>query len=124
MFTYWSDTLKAPMTEEELETVKSPHEYPYSHSPILCFDTGEEARHTVYHDRMMRWDFDKYEKIAQRYLKSPGQAYLESKSRDLLEKLLQGYFANSDIRLVRMIHYCRPDNGYPNYRFDYYIKGE
>lgn len=100
------------------EPWKSKIEYPYSYDPIHVYgNPNVKATSTVYSDRLVQWDGEKYNRICQEMF----GRYIENWSdhSNKAEEFLQRYFEKPEIKVAAIIEYCNPSNGYPYWRIDY-----
>ena len=96
---------------------KTKDTYPYSYSPFLIYlnENVKKATSSVYSDRLLSWDRDKYKRLSDKHLKDVRWDNADSKR---IEEFLCDYFGKKII-LVANIQYVNMSSGYPVWRFDY-----
>lgn len=85
---------------------------------VIC--KNKKANRTFYHDRMLQWDSEKYDKIATKIFGRPIQSFYGCSEKDI-ETFLKDYF-DEELELVAISFDINPSNGYDIWRFDCYIK--
>lgn len=95
-------------------------DYPYSYDGFVLHRLGEnkEANGTVYSDRLYEWDNKRYNTLRQKHFGDNSQ-YWGSSYPSLIEKFLQDYMDNQDLKLIIVMEHCNLATGYPVWRFDY-----
>lgn len=96
--------------------------HPYSYDGFVTHRAGpnSEATGTVYSDRLMQWDWKKYNVLSKKHFGNEGQNfYLTDRTPAKIEAFLRDYNDNPKLKLVLIMQYCNQSSGYPVWRFDY-----
>lgn len=93
-------------------------DYPYSYDEYVQWK-GDYSKtdHAVYSDRIMRWDYDKFNKCCREVWGNEGQRF-DNRSPVDIEKFLSLYY-EEDIKLTAVMQGCNASNGYPYWIFFY-----
>lgn len=84
------------------------------------FYTGDTV-HDMYSDRMMQWDFKKYNNSRRRHFGDESQCWF---SPDMIKtKLFLEDYLEDEINGFRVVRFTNVSNGNPLWRFDTYKKG-
>ena len=86
-------------------------------------DFGIQPKHSVYSDRLFQWDSQKYNQCCREVWKNEAQSFYDRDASDI-EKFLQLYLGDSNVRLCRVLQDENRATGYPYWRFDYVVAGE
>lgn len=94
-------------------------QYPYSYDPYVQWRDGsnEEIECCVYSDRLMQWDFDKFNSCCQKVFGDRGQLFNQRQPKQI-EQFLSLYF-DTPIKLIVIQEGCNVSNGYPYWIFHY-----
>lgn len=93
--------------------------YDYSYNSHLNI----KPKGSAYSDRMMEWDFDKFQKSLIKIFGNKSQLFYKShKSPDKVELFLREYFDDDSILLLEVKHSINQYTGYPVWCFIYYKK--
>lgn len=92
---------------------------PYAYKEFYLYRSGGESNAGVYSDRLMQWDYDKYNRCCKEVWGDKGQ-YFDSRKPTEIERFLQLYNENDDIKLIDIIEGCNASNGYPFWAFKYF----
>jgi hypothetical protein len=97
---------------------RSKSEYPYSYSGFITYRNGEnkEANSTIYSDRLLQWDYKKYNILSKKHFGNEGQIFY-SRSPKKIEAFLKDWFSK-DLKIIFIMEYCNVSNGFPYWRFD------
>lgn len=100
----------------------TPQTHPYSFDPYVIYKDNKWSINdeAVYSDRMMQWDYNKFNDCAKEVWNDHRQLF-DSASPEELEKFLQLYFGSGFIELTAILKGCNQSNGYPYWIF--YYKG-
>lgn len=100
------------------EVKRNQLDYPYSYDPFVTFRNGEneEINDTVYSDRLFQWDSQKYNKLCKKHFGNEGQ-YFDGRSPSIIEKFLQDYYGNKNLKLILIEQGCNVSSGYPYWVF-------
>jgi len=120
-FDYWGDRLNVPVDEFDNPVKRTKWSHPYTYDGFIQWRGGknEDANGTVYTDRLYQWDYKKYNKLCVKHFGNEGQ-YWDSRSPEQIEKFLQDWCEDSDLKLIFVMEYCNQSSGYPLWRFDYH----
>jgi len=100
------------------EGKKTPLTHPYNYDPFVIWENGEENNSSVYSDRMLQWDWNKFNECAKKVFGNEGQIFYDRDPEDI-EKFLRLYFDEPNLILCRITQHCNQSTGYPLWRFDY-----
>lgn len=98
--------------------------HPYNYDPIYVFRKNTKTtskvldKHSVYHDRMMQWDYIKFQRCSKTVFGSHTSNF-DHLPPNQIEKFLRMYFEDDTLQLFAIVEYCNPSNGFPYWRFDY-----
>lgn len=108
----WVDIEGNPVEKNKLE-------YPYSYDAFVLYDNrnGNKSTGGVYSDRLMQWDYNKFNRCCMEVWNNQGQ-YFNNRSPKDIEKFLSLYFGKQ-IEIIMIIEGCNVSNGYPYWYFDY-----
>lgn len=98
---------------------RTKQEYPYSYDPFVVWkrDYHKGKGHTVYSDRLIQWDYNKFNKCCQQVWNNTGQ-YFDNRKPNDIEKFLSKYF-DKEIKLTAIMEGCNISSGYPYWIFFY-----
>jgi hypothetical protein len=108
--------------DEHDNIVRRPkYEYPYSYDGFVTWRGGEnkEANATIYIDRLMRSDYEKYNRLCKKHFGNKFQMWF-SREPEKIESFLRDWFGDEKLRLILVMEYCNVSSGFPLWRFDYY----
>jgi len=94
-------------------------EYPYSYDPFLTWKNNfiKNKSNAVYSDRLMQWDFKKFNKCCKKVWGNEGQYFYNREPEDI-EKFLNLYWSK-EIKLTTIEEGCNVSSGYPIWIFYY-----
>jgi len=94
------------------------YQYPYSYDPYVTFK-GEylENDSAVYSDRLMQWNFSKFEESCKKVFGDERQ-YFDNRIPKDVETFLSMYL-NKNVKLTAIMQGCNVGNGYPYWIFFY-----
>lgn len=99
-------------------------EYRYNYDPFLVWAKKDsyirntEGSHAVYSDRLLQWDYTKYNKCRREVFGNEYQTF-SGDSPDQIEKFLRLYNDNPKLELIKIAEGCNVGNGYPYWMFWY-----
>jgi hypothetical protein len=94
------------------------NKYPYSYEPyVLWKGDYKKTDHVVYSDRLMQWDYDKFNKCCMKVWNNEGQ-YFDNRKPNDIENFLSKYY-DKEIKLTAIMEGCNVSNGYPYWIFFY-----
>ncbi len=98
---------------------KTKREYPYSYDPYVVWknDYVEGKSNTVYSDRLLQWDYKKFEECCMDVWGNHRQGFNDRTPEDI-EKFLCKYFGK-EVKLTVIMECCNVSNGYPIWIFYY-----
>lgn len=98
---------------------KTKEECPYSYSPYVIWknEYTQKQSCTVYSDRLIQWDYNKYNECCRNVWGNEEQ-YFDGRNPKDIEKFLSMYF-NKEIKLTAIMEGCNVSNGYPYWIFFY-----
>lgn len=107
---------------------KSKYDFPYSydchviwqddHYPLGHNFLFRNGHNFLYSDRMLQWDFGKFNRCAEEVWGNSGQLFSSRKPAEI-ERFLQMYLGNPDIQLLVIGEGANPSSGYPYWVFGY-----
>lgn len=90
----------------------------YSRSePKTLYETGQEGTDTVYSDRLLTRDFDKYNRTCLEVFGNKRQLW-NNRNPLKIQDFLRKYLDNENLVLTKVMQYT-DSSGYPCWRFDY-----
>jgi len=97
-------------------------EYPYNYDAFLIWKGNyiKGKSDVVYSDRLMQWDYKKFNKCCNEIWDNEGQYFSNRNPKDI-EKFLSLYW-DKEIVLTAIEECCNVSNGYPIWIFYYEIK--
>lgn len=112
-------TMFMPVNEFGKAVERTKQDYPYSYDGFITYRNGknEEANHTIYSDRLLQWDRDKYNKLSKKHFGDEGQ-YFYSRNPKSIEAFLAEW-TEQEVKLIFIMEYCHMSSGYPVWRFDF-----
>jgi hypothetical protein len=120
MFTNYGELLDYSYVDlKENPVKKTREEYPYSYDAYVIWkkDYKEGKGNVVYSDRLMQWDFGKYNACCKRVWNDERQ-YFDDRQPEDIEMFLSLYFEKT-IKLTAIMKGCNVSNGYPYWVFFY-----
>ncbi len=95
-------------------------EHPYSYDGFVVWRGGEnkEANDTVYSDRLLQWDYEKYNRLSVKHFGNKGQTFSDREPKKI-EAFLRDWCDAPELKLVFVMEYCNASSGYPLWRFDF-----
>jgi hypothetical protein len=84
-------------------------------------DFVPETNEAVYSDRLLQYDWDKYNRIHRQHFGNESQGW-RGIDPAKIEAFLKDYFAEQNLRLVCVMEGCNVGNGYPYWVFFYRTK--
>ncbi|PFA29615.1 hypothetical protein CN384_07975 [Bacillus thuringiensis] len=98
---------------------KTKREYPYSYDPYVVWkkDYVEAKSHTVYSDRLLQWDYKKFEECCMDVWGNHRQGFNGREPEDI-ERFLSRYFGEK-VKLTVIMECCNVSSGYPIWVFYY-----
>jgi len=97
--------------------------YPYTYDPFMVWfnkEAKQPAVTSIYTDRLLGWDFEKHDRLCQKYFGNKGQRWQERDPKKI-EAFLSDW-TEKKIILVANIQYVNISSGFPTWRLDYYLE--
>lgn len=95
---------------------RSEFEYPYNFDSYTVWGGKVDGVNgSVYSDRLMQWDNDKFSKLVEKHFPD-GTRWAEAEKT---EAFLREYNEDPTLTVTRVIKCCNWSNGYPLWRIDY-----
>lgn len=118
--TYVSGCFFGQVDEHGQLVKRSKCEYPYSYDGFVTWRGGEnkEANGTIYSDRLLQWDYKKYNELSKKHFGNEGQIFYDRQPKQI-EAFLRDWTGDENLRLILVMEYCNVSSGYPLWRFDY-----
>jgi len=100
---------------------RTKREYPYSYDGFVTWRGGEnsEVNNTIYSDRLLQWDYDKYNKLSEKHFGNQGQIFFD-RSPEKIQSFLRDWCNSPKLKLILVMEYCNVSSGYPCWRFDFH----
>ena len=94
-------------------------EYQNYYAPHIVWKGKEDIKesNTVYSDRLIQWDYEKYNECCKSIWNNEGQ-YFNNREPEDIEKFLNLYF-NKKVKLTAIMRGCNVSNDYPYWIFYY-----
>lgn len=101
---------------------RTPRTHPYSYDAYVQWRGGanDEITSSVYSDRMIQWDYQKFTKLREKHFGNGGQ-YFGGRNPAKIESFLRDYFDQPQLRLVVIQQCCNVSSGYPIWIFQYHL---
>lgn len=114
---YYSNGL---VDEHDKPIERTPATHPYSYDGFVThrFGKNEEANNTIYSDRLLRWDFKKYNELSKKHFGDEGQYFYNREPKNI-EAFLRDWCEDQKLKLIFVMEYCNVSSGYPLWRFDF-----
>ncbi len=97
---------------------RTKHSHPYSYDNICVYAVEKQATGGAYSDRMIQWDYEKFERLNKEHFGNRSQ-YWSDRSPNQIEAFLRDYFDKPNLQLVLVIESCNQASGYPVWYFGY-----
>lgn len=102
-----------------VERSKFDHPYSYDEFTVWSSDDFYKVKSSkVYSDRLMQWDYDKFNNSCMKAFGDTGQMFY-SRNPEAIEEFLKEYMGK-EIKLTGIVEGCNRGNGYPYWAFYYY----
>lgn len=100
---------------------RPPDEYPYSYDEHVLFKSNDyrEDDSWVYSDRMMEWDWAKFNRCVKEIWHDESQYFSHRKPKDI-ERFLSMYH-DKEVHLTAVLQGCNVSNGYPYWVFAFRV---
>ncbi len=107
--------------EHGIPVARTPQTHPYTYDGYVTYRGGknEEANGTIYSDRLLQWDWDKYNLLSRKHFGDEGQ-YFDNRDPKKIEAFLRDWCESPKLKLIFIMKYCNQSSGYPVWRFDYH----
>ncbi len=83
----------------------------------IVFENKTKPQHHVYSDRLVQWDYKKYNELSKKHFGNEGQ-YWDNRGIKAIENFLSEYF-DKPVKLQRILKGENRSNGYPFWVFGY-----
>ncbi len=100
---------------------RSKEEYPYSYSPIILFGQEDDNTTCVYSDRIEQWDRTLTDKLYEKHMGKNFHGDYSDADPVQVEAFLKERLKHPNLKLITVVEWCNPSNGYPYWSF-YYTK--
>lgn len=100
-----------------IERTPLTHPYTYDGFIIWCGGENNEANMTIYSDRLLRWDYDKHNRLCEKHFGNQGQ-YWSERDPEKIEAFIRDWCEDPELELIFVMQYCNQSTGYPIWRFD------
>jgi|ERR1035437_128025 hypothetical protein len=99
---------------------RTKHDFPYSYDGYITWRGGEnkEANGTIYSDRLLQQDYQKYNLLSKKHFGNDGQSF-SNRSSEQIESFLRDWCDAPELKLIFVMEYCNVSSGYPLWRFEY-----
>ncbi len=90
----------------------------YAYKAHYTFRAEGKSNGADYSDRLMQFDYDKFNRCCKEVWDNEGQYFdLNSRSPEQIERFLQLYYEDDEIKLIDIIEECNASSGYPVWCF-------
>lgn len=98
---------------------KTKDNFPYEYEPFVIWkkECNENKRNVVYSDRLMQWDYEKFNNCCKIVWNNEEQMFY-NRTPESIEKFLSLYL-DEEITLTVIMEGCNVSNGYPYWIFYY-----
>jgi hypothetical protein len=103
--------------------VKDKTTYPYTYDPFIIYfneKTDKEAITSLYTDRLLRWDYEKHDRLCRKHFGNERQSW-DNRDHKKIEAFLSDW-VEKKVTLIANIQYVNIGNGYPTWRLDYFYE--
>jgi hypothetical protein len=113
-------TLGGLVDEHGNQITRTPATHPYSYDGFVTHRLGknEEAKDTIYSDRLLQWDYQKYNELSEKHFGNKSQNWYD-RQPEKIEAFLRDWCEAPNLKLVLVMEYCNQSSGYPVWRFDF-----
>lgn len=92
--------------------IRTKFQYPYNYDPFTIWCGPGVPTDSVYTDRLLSWDFEKHNRLCEKYFGNTGQRW-GNRDPKKVEQFLRDWFENPSIRLCEIVECCNQSNGFP-----------
>jgi len=112
---YGNNHGRVDMDGKSVERTKE--EYPYSYDVYVTWkgDYNKDKGDCAYSDRLLNWDWDKYNECVMEVWGNKGQIFYNRTPKDI-EKFLSLYY-DKEVKLTMIMEGCNVSNGFPYWIF-------
>ena len=113
----WGNTISPYVNLDGKPVERDKHNWPYSYDPYVVWKGNyiKGENETVYSDRLMQWNYEKFNKCCKEVWDNEGQ-YFSGRSATEIERFLSLYF-EKEIELTVIMQGCNVSSGYPYWIF-------
>ena len=103
---------------------RTKEKFPYSYDAYVTWkgDYSKYKGDCVYSDRLLHWDWDKYNECVMEVWGNKGQIFYNRTPKDI-EKFLSLYY-DKEVKLTMIMEGCNTSNGFPYWIFMFEDKEE
>jgi len=97
---------------------RSRDEHPYSYDPIVVWQQGSRANGTIYSDRLLMWDWNRYNELSKKHFGDESH-YWHDRQPQKIQSFLRDWCHDPELILTRISEHCNQASGFPVWCFDY-----
>ena len=97
---------------------RTPYTHSYSYETFVTLQKKKKYKDCIYSDRLLQWDRNKHGRLCQKYFGNTAHTW-SNRDSFKIEKFLQDYTDNKDLKLVGIMQGCNQSSGYPFWVFMY-----
>lgn len=102
-----------------VKKTKLEHPYTYDGFVVLRLGKNEEANNTIYSDRLLQWNYKRYNELSRKHFGNESQVWSDRiYNHKKIEAFLQDWCNDIELKLIFVMEYCNVSTGYPVWRFD------
>lgn len=118
-FTYFSGCID----EFDYPVKRTKYQFPYSYDAFITYRNGknEEATSTIYSDRLLQWDYTRYNELSLKHFGDTAQIWF-NREPEKIEAFLKDWTGDINLKLIFIMEGCNVSNGFPYWRFDFCSK--
>lgn len=100
---------------------RTPYTHPYSYDDFVTWRGGknEDANATVYTDRLLQWDYKKYNKLSKKHFNNEAQIWYD-REPSKIEAFMRDWTGDKNLKLILVMQSCNQSSGFPLWRFHYH----
>lgn len=97
---------------------KTKFSHPYSYDPFVIWQIKGKVNGSVYTDRLFLEDQEKAQTLYKKHM--PNKRWDNADPKQV-ERFLQDYMDESELRLIMITEYCNQSTGFTLWRLDYFV---
>jgi hypothetical protein len=101
--------------------VRTKWSHPYSYDPIVQYQNSAlGATGTIYTDRMLQWDYERHNALANKHFGNEGQRW-DIRPVEQVRDFLRDWVGDQSLEIVLIEEQCNQATGYPAWRIDFHV---